>query len=255
MKAMIFAAGVGSRLKPFTDAHPKALVEIGGRPILGLVIAKLAAAGVDKIIINVHHFAEQIYDYLSAHDFGVDIAVSDESAKLLDTGGGIVAAAHLLSGDEGEPLIVHNADILTDFDIRAMIEQWRRTGPMALLMAEDRDTSRKLLFDNDMKMRGWINSATHEVKPPTLSAEVASACGQLAFGGVHILSPEILSHLCRYAARMGESNPKFSITDFYISQCSALDIRAYRPPQPYRWYDVGKPETLQAARAAFANDK
>ena len=254
MKAMIFAAGVGSRLKPFTDAHPKALVEIGGKPILGLVIAKLAAAGVDKIIINVHHFADQIYDYLSANDFGVAIDVSDESDKLLDTGGGIVAAADKLSEGTDGPIIVHNADILTDFDIKPMIEQWLGTRPMALLMTEDRASSRKLLFDHDMHMRGWINTATHEVKPPCLDAATAAKCGQLAFGGVHILSPDILPHLCRYAALTGESKPKFSITDFYISQCGALDIRAYRPPLPYRWYDVGKPETLQAARADFAHD-
>lgn len=248
MIAMIFAAGVGSRLKPFTDEHPKALVEVGGTPMLGRVITKLRDAGVSKIVVNVHHFAGQIRDYLEANDFGLPISVSDESDRLLDTGGGILAASGLLGSHE--PILVHNADILTDFPVDEMVAEWERARPLALLLTSERKTSRYLLFDSEKLMRGWLNVKTGETRPETVSAD-APGLQRLAFGGVHIIAPEALESLGQFAARFGQGRPIFSIIDFYIAACGTHDIKAYIPSTPYRWFDVGKPETLEAARQAF----
>ena len=135
MKAMIFAAGLGTRLKPFTDFHPKALAEVCGRPMLGVVIERLKMAGISEIIVNVHHFADQIVDYLHRNnDFGVRLHISDETSELLDTGGGILAARRWLDGDE--PFVVHNADILTDVDIAGMLSVARSTGAALTLLVE-----------------------------------------------------------------------------------------------------------------------
>lgn len=216
--------------------------------MLGRVIHKLRDAGVSKIIVNIHHFANQIREYLASHDFGVPIEVSDESDRLLDTGGGILAASRML--DKGIPVIVHNADILTDFPIEGMMTEWERTRPLALLLADERKTSRYLLFDADGHMHGWMNTRTGETRP-TSFAPYPEDGHRLAFGGVHIISPEIFSHLKAFAAKFGQDRPAFSIIDFYITVCGTLDIRAYRPSMPYRWYDVGKPETLEAARQAI----
>ena len=146
MKAMIFAAGLGTRLKPFTDFHPKALAEVCGRPMLGVVIERLKMAGISEIIVNVHHFADQIVDYLHRNnDFGVRLHISDETSELLDTGGGILAARRWLDGDE--PFVVHNADILTDVDIAGMLSVARSTGAASTLLVASRVTKRYLLFD------------------------------------------------------------------------------------------------------------
>ena len=210
MKAMIFAAGLGTRLKPFTDFHPKALAEVCGRPMLGVVIERLKMAGISEIIVNVHHFADQIVDYLHRNnDFGVRLHISDETSELLDTGGGILAARRWLDGDE--PFVVHNADILTDVDIAGMLSVARSTGAALTL---------------------------------------------LVFGGVHVISPSVFPSLAAYAATKSDSHagaiPKFSITDFYIDNCSELPILGYQSPEPYRWHDIGKPESLEAAQNDFA---
>lgn len=251
MKAMVFAAGLGTRLKPFTDFHPKALAEVGGQPMLGRVIEKIKALGVDHIVVNVHHFADQVVDYLrSCNNFGLQIDISDESSRLLDTGGGLLAAAPLLAGDED--IIVHNADILTDFDLADMVRVHTASRAMATLLADWRQTKRYLLFDRStMQMRGWTNIETSAVRPQSLV--LTDALEKLAFGGVHIVSPRIFTLLKDYAAAKfaGDDRPKFSITDFYIDACADADIRAYRPSASYRWHDIGKPESLAAARSEF----
>ena len=248
---MIFAAGMGTRLKPFTDFHPKALAEICGRPMLGLVIEKLKSVGVDDFVVNIHHFGKQIIDYLEANNnFGVTIHVSDERTRLLDTGGGILAARRWLDGTE--PFIVHNADILTDFDITDMVGRHIETGAAATLLCKHRDTSRYLLFDSsDGRMRGWTNIKTGELKPRTLAS--ADGLDALAFGGVHVVSPRIFAALEKYAASLGGEGaiPKFSITDFYISDCAEELIYGYSPANPYRWHDIGRMESLAEAELDF----
>lgn len=251
MKAMIFAAGLGTRLKPFTDRHPKALAEVCGHPMLGLVIEKLKAAGVDEFVVNIHHFGQQIRDYLRQNgDFGVKINISDETDRLLDTGGGILAARRWL--DDGNDFIVHNADILTDFDIKSMTGHHRDSRSDASLLAAVRKTKRYLAFGkDDSVMRGWTNIETGETRPSGF--EVTDDIKLLAFGGVHVMSSRIFSDLERYACSIGEGSamPKFSITDFYIASCNDSKISAYCPAENYRWHDIGKPESLAAAEQDF----
>lgn len=254
MKAMIFAAGLGTRLKPFTDSHPKALAEVCGRPMLGLVVERLRLAGVTEIVVNVHHFADQIIDYLRVNDdFGLKIHISDERSRLLDTGGGILAARRWLDGDE--PFIVHNADILTDLDIAEMYGQMLRSEAAAMLLAASRATSRYLMFDPAThRMRGWTNVDSGKIRPDGLSID---GLDRLAFGGVHIVSPDMFEPLAKYADGLegdnaiADGNARFSIMDFYIDACGRLPIFGYQPVEYYVWHDIGKPASLVSAEKDF----
>lgn len=237
MKAMIFAAGLGSRLKPLTDRTPKALLPIDGKPMLEHVIIKLKTAGFDQIIINVHHLADQIMDFLAAHqNFGIRIEISDERDYLLDTGGGIKKATHFLRGDE--PFLVHNVDILSNVDLKRLYETHLQTNPLATLLVSRRETSRYLLFNKEQQLCGWRNRATGEVKSfyPYFDPEQYE---EYAFSGIHVMSPKILD-------LMEEWTGKFSIINFYLSICAKTDIRAYRKDN-LRLLDIGKPETLATA--------
>ncbi|MDE6831868.1 MAG: NTP transferase domain-containing protein, partial [Muribaculaceae bacterium] len=211
MKAMIFAAGIGSRLKPWTDHHPKALVEIGDRPALWHVINRIKALGVSEMVINVHHFADQIELYLSENNnFGVNIHVSDERSRLLDTGGGLLKAAEFLSGDE--PIILHNADIFSNVSLAGLSETHKKSGADATLLVAQRKSSRGLLFDSGMRMHGWINVSTGETIPSQI--EGTENLTPLAFGGIQIISPRILRSM---SAKM-KAEP-FSIIPFYANNC------------------------------------
>ena len=237
MKAMIFAAGLGTRLKPLTDHMPKALIPVGGVPMLERVIRKLKAAGFDQIVINIHHEGKQIVDFLRANDhFGIRIDISDESDYLLDTGGGIKKATSLLAGDE--PFLVHNVDILSNVDLRKLYETHLRTNPLATLLVSRRDTSRYLLFNKENKLCGWRNRDTGEVKSYYPYFDPAQY-NEYAFSGIHVLSPKILD-------LMEEWTGKFSIINFYLAICARTDIRAYLSDN-LRLLDIGKPETLAAA--------
>lgn len=243
MKAMIFAAGLGTRLRPLTDSMPKALVKVDGTPILQRVIMNLKNAGCNHILINVHHFPDMIIDFLnSMQNFGIDIAVSDERDKLLDTGGGIIKAEKWLSGSE--PFIVHNADILTDLDLKTIYDHHKSSHADATLLVSERKTSRYLLFDRQMRMNGWINVSTNEVKPTGIKCDLLN---KYAFNGIHVISPSLLPAL---SAFRGEDTP-FSITEFYIDNCRSLNISGYIPEQPYSWFDIGKPASLAAAEASI----
>ena len=265
MKAMIFAAGLGTRLKPITDTMPKALVPVCGQPLLYHVITKLVAAGYDDLVVNVHHFPDQIIHYLHSHDFGARIAVSDERDFLRETGGGIRYAKHLLtdfstppaaplemteelsfrpseaSGEIclSEPFLVHNVDIVSNLDLGWLREQ-HREGALVTLVASERKTQRYFLFDEDNRLKGWTNIATGEVRSPFPDID-PDRCRKLAFAGVHLMSPAIFDAFDRYG--FGD---RFSIVDFYLRACADYPIYAAVPPD-FKLVDVGKKETLSEA--------
>ena len=244
MKAMIFAAGLGTRLRPLTNDRPKALVEVAGKTLLQRAIDSLVAAGCTTIVVNVHHFAHKVIAAISdINPPDVDILVSDESDLLLDTGGGVLAARPLLKGDE--PILIHNVDIITrDLDLKAIVTSHVTNHALATLLVKQRDTRRYFLFDDNMSLRGWENTATGAFKPDDMNASSAIMLHHRAFGGIHVISPAIFDYLQDYAHIHG---PVFSITDFYIDNCRRCNIRAYQQITPYQWLDVGKPDTLNQA--------
>ena len=238
MKAMIFAAGLGTRLKPLTDTMPKALVPVCGEPLLYHVITKLKAAGYDELVVNVHHFAEQIVDYLSTHDFGVKICISDESECLLETGGGILHARPFLEGGE-EPFLIHNVDILSNLDL-AWFRQQTRPDALATLLVSERETSRYLLFDDTMHLCGWTDLRTGEVRSPYPDLDPAR-CRRFAFSGIHNLSPRIFEAFDDMAVPA-----RFPIMDFYLKACARYPIVGVQA-QDLKLMDVGKADTLAQA--------
>jgi NDP-sugar pyrophosphorylase family protein len=237
MKAMIFAAGRGTRLKPLTDAMPKALVAIEGKPMLEHLILRLKAAGCSHLVINIHHFGRQIVDFLaSKNDFGLRIDISDECSRLADTGGGLRQAARFLEGNE--PFLVHNVDIFSNADLKAMYRHHARSDAMATLLVSNRPSARRLLFDNEDRLCGWRNRETGEIRPPRPDFD-PSACAEHAFGGIHVISPGIFP-------RMSDWAETFSIMDFYLSVCSQIPVRPYRM-EGLQLIDAGKPESLAEA--------
>ena len=242
-KALIFAAGLGTRLKPLTDRMPKALVPVGGKPLLHHVIDRLAAAGYDDIVVNVHHFAGMIKEYISSVCIpGVRISISDESDMLRDTGGGILYAEPLLG--EGR-FLVHNVDIISDLDL-GWLDSSVREDALATLAVSDRPTSRYLLFDDRMRLVGWTNVSTGQIRSPYPHPDVRS-CRKYAFSGIHILSHEVFGLF-----RRKHYEGKFSIMDFY------LDVAAEYPiygavPESLDLIDVGKPESLALAEERIRN--
>lgn len=233
---MIFAAGLGTRLKPLTDNLPKALIPIAGKPLLEHVILKLKASGFDEIIVNVHHFPDQIIDFLKANDnFGIRIEVSDERDLLLDTGGGIRKAAWFF--DDGNPFLVHNVDILSNVDLKALYNQHLRTNSLATLVVSLRDTFRYLLFDDNLRLNGWINEKTGETKPSNLKK--IELYNKLAFAGIQVLSPSVFE-------LMEPLEPKFPIMDFYLSNAKTQTISGF-VPENFKMMDVGKLDVLDEA--------
>ena len=243
MKAMIFAAGLGTRLRPLTNDRPKALVEVGGVAMLERVITRLKSHGITEIVINIHHFGEKIIEFIKENNnFGINIYISDERDLLLDTGGGILKAQQWLNGNE--PIIIHNADILTDFDLHKMVEQHINSDADATLLVADRKTARYFYIGENNRLNGWTNISTGEVKPADY---IALNTDKLrAFGGVHIVSPSIFSELQNYS-----TEPKFSITPFYIDRCKDLKIMGYTPNEKYQWHDIGKIESIAIAEQEF----
>ena len=246
MNAMIFAAGLGTRLKPFTDSHPKALLPLAGKPLLQWQIEQLRAAGITDIVVNVHHFAEQIISYLQAHDFGCNIRISDERAALLDTGGGLRKAMHEAPcGNPNAPWLVCNVDILSTIRLPQFIQS-HRPEDLATLVVSQRQTQRYLLFDTDQCLKGWTNITTGEYRPQTLSTDTAIQYQQYAFSGMQIVSPRLLNFMDELAKEKGD---KFSLIDLYLAICEHHPeevLRAYIPAD-YRMMDVGKTAQLQEA--------
>lgn len=238
---MIFAAGLGTRLKPLTDNTPKALVSVGGRPLLEHTILKLKAAGFDEIIINIHHFGEQIIEFVKLkNDFGVKIIFSDERDQLRDTGGAIKKAGAFF--DENEPVLIHNVDILSDIDMADVYNQHIQNKALATLVVSERETLRYLLFDENNHLQGWMNEATNEVKSPHQHFNPAEF-KKLAFSGVHVISSTIVEEMKQWPI-------KFSIIDFYLAICKSHTIQSF-DATGCSMVDVGKLDALKTAEKLF----
>lgn len=243
MQAMIFAAGLGTRLKPLTDTMPKALVRVDGIPLIEHVAEKMKCAGVERIVVNVHHFAGQVISFL--HDngnFGMDIRISDESDMLLDTGGGIKKALPMFIPDE--PVLIHNVDILSNVDLRWLYE--KHDGADATLLVSRRVTKRYLLFADDMRLVGWTNVETGEVKSPYPGLDVRD-CRMFAFSGIHVFSPRLFPLMDGFPE-------KFGIIDFYLRVCDTAVIRGC-VKEDLKLLDVGKLDTLAAAEKFLADER
>ena len=247
MKAMIFAAGLGTRLKPLTDSMPKALVPVGGKPLLQILLEKLQRNGYNDIVVNVHHFADMIEQWLHDHTpEGMTTRCSDERQQLLETGGGIRHAAPMLR--DADRFLIHNVDILSNVDLKAFAEAGRDAD--ATLLVSERKTQRYLVFDSEMTLVGWTNIATGEVRTPHDHVRQALEQGNhdyrlLAFAGMHQMSTSLME--C-----MQEWPERFSIIDFYLKECAAHLIRGYVQPD-LRLMDVGKLDTLDKATEFLAS--
>lgn len=237
MKAMVLAAGLGTRLSPLTDDRPKALVEISGRTLLDITLARLRAIGIREVIINAHHFADRLIDYLQANqNFGMHIEVSREDV-LLDTGGGLKKAAHFfLSNSSDEPFLVHNVDVLSTIDLELMLRTHRAHKGLATLAVMQRKTSRYLLFENSLLCGRRLE---RDGEPRTELVRPAGHSQALAFCGIHVMAPRLLQLLTEDGA--------FSIIDAYLRlAASGQKIQAFRADE-YYWRDLGKPENIAQA--------
>ena len=238
MKAMILAAGLGTRLKPFTDKHPKALAVVNNKTILERNIRFLASFGIKEIIINVHHFAEQVIDFIKINNgFGSDILFSDETNEVLETGGGIKKTAWFFEKDT-ESFVVMNVDILTDLNLKKMILQHGKNNSLATLAVTSRKTSRYFLFDKSGNLCGWQNVKTGEKK---ISREV-SKYYEKAFSGIHVISPKIFPLI--------KMEGKFSMVDVYLELSKTHVIDSFDHSDS-KFIDVGKPESILKAEETF----
>jgi len=244
MKSMIFAAGLGTRLKPITDTLPKALVPVGGKPLIEHVARKLKASGIGEAVVNVHHFADKIEAWIGEQDI-MKMEVSDERGMLLETGGAVLHARRYLEGC-GQ-FLIHNVDIISDLDIR-WFESKICDGALATLLVSERKTSRYLLFAPDtMRLVGWTNVATGEIRSPYPDMD-PSSCRMLAFSGIHMMSDKVFDVLDSYAREKGleMENPRFPIMDFYLSVCAEYEIYGVEA-EDLHLVDVGKLDSLEMA--------
>lgn len=247
MKTLIFAAGLGTRLKPLTDTMPKALVPVCGRPLIEHVSRKLKASGVESAVVNVHHFADMIEEWAAAQDI-MPMTVSDERKCLLETGGGILHARRYLEGCGH--FLIHNVDIISDLDIAWFASQIGEDS-MATLLVSDRKTSRYLLFDPDtMRLVGWTNVTTGEIKSPYPDLDMTK-CLKMAFSGIHMMSDTVFDVMDSYVREKGLDpvSPRFPIMDFYLSVCAEKGIYGVVANE-LELVDVGKLDTLEEAQKA-----
>ena len=241
-QAMIFAAGLGTRLKPLTDRMPKALVPVGGQPLLDINIRRLMDQGYDRFVVNIHHFAQQIIDYVKEQDYAPLVHFSDESDQLLETGGGLKKAQMLFRDDQ--PILIHNVDILDNVNYDWLARQ-HQADEDAVLLVSQRKTKRYLLFDNAMHLMGWKNIETGEIKSPyeyvrrTGLSQHGEELNMFAFSGIHSFSPHLFPLMDRFPER-------FPIIDFYLSVCHRAPIVGLVKPD-LQLMDVGKIETLDQA--------
>ena len=235
---MVLAAGLGTRLRPLTNDRPKALVEIAGRPLLEITLARLRAFGIREVIINVHHFADMILEYLTKNkNFGLRVEISREDV-LLDTGGGLKNAAwFFLENSDGResPFILHNVDVLTDLELRSLVDFHTKNQPLATLAVQSRKTSRYLLFDQDLQLCGRRagDSQKPEMVRPSKQPEA------LAFSGIHVISPRIFSLMSEQGV--------FSIIDCYLRLAAQGEKIVGFRSDDYYWRDLGKPDNVARA--------
>jgi NDP-sugar pyrophosphorylase family protein len=235
MKAMIFAAGLGTRLRPLTNDRPKALVEVKGTALLEITIRKLIHFGVKEIIINIHHFSDKIEDFLREKDnFGIRIVTSHEIEKPLETGGGLKKAAWFF--DDGKPFFICNADILSNIDLNKMYQAHIASGAMATYAIQTRDTSRYMLHNTEGALCGWMNSKTKSVKLGRFDEKL----GMFSFSCYHVINPSIFKTM--------PSESFFTIIEWYLQICNEHLIMGYRHDNDI-WCDIGKPETLAEAES------
>jgi N-acetyl-alpha-D-muramate 1-phosphate uridylyltransferase len=243
MKAMILAAGLGTRLKPWTDHHPKALAIVNGKSLLQRNVQYLMQCGINDIVVNVHHFADQIRDAIIANDaWGANISISDETEEVLETGGGLLKAYSYLKGSD--QFILLNVDILTDMNLKDIVRQHQLNDAVATIAVTRRESSRAFLFDEDMRLRGWHNTTTGEQK--LRDARPAAAQTKLepfAFSGIHLISERIFDD--------APLSGKFSMVDWYLEICGKHTILGYNHHGSHV-LDVGKPESIAKAEAIFA---
>ncbi|MCW3079349.1 sugar phosphate nucleotidyltransferase [Segetibacter sp.] len=237
-KAMILAAGIGSRLKPWTDSHPKALALVNGKSLLQRNVEYLQRYGIKDVVINVHHFAEQIVEAINKNNgWGSNITISDETAKVLETGGGLLKAADYLQ--DRNPIVLMNVDILTELNLVAMIGYHQEKKPLATLATTNRSTSRYFLFDEGNNLCGWRNVSTGEEK---LAEALKGNETQKAFTGIHIIEPRMLSLITQQG--------KFSMVDVYLDLMKQHTIKSFDHSEA-RMIDVGKPESIAKAEVMF----
>lgn len=257
MKAMILAAGLGTRLKPWTLSHPKALVPVGGVPMLERIVRKLEREGFDNIIINIHHFGDQIIDFVASREWSANISISDERGRLLDTGGGILNASQLLLQDNS-PVLIHNVDILSSADLGWLMKTHQEQEDAVSLLVSNRKSSRKLIFDDRMRLMGWHNLSTGalrrsglatdsewDVIEKTATGETLAAdnkFSEFSFSGISVL--DVTKVIPLMSSIMGSQ--VFPIMDFFLSKENRLNQRGVLDAN-LQLIDIGKPETLAEA--------
>lgn len=251
MKSMIFAAGLGTRLKPLTDTMPKALVPVCGKPLIEYVVRKLKASGIDEAVVNVHHFADMVEDWAMSQEI-MKISLSDERKMLLETGGAILHARRYLDGCGR--FLIHNVDILSDCDLKWFMSQVRPDA-IATLLVSERKSSRYLLFNREtMRLEGWVNEKTGEKRLAGVHVD-EDRCLKLAFSGIHVMSDKVFDIMERYAVTHGlyavSDTPRFSVIDFYLDNCHLYNIHGVLA-DGLNLVDVGKLDTLAKAEAAVS---
>lgn len=244
MKAMILAAGLGTRLRPLTDNKPKALVEVGGIPMLEHVIHKLKNQGFNKVIVNTHHFSNLIKDFLESKDFGIDVSISDETEKLLDTGGGIIKAFPLLFNDDDSPVLFHNVDIVGNADLKILMEDIKLKERGSLLLVNDRESSRKLRFDTNMNLSGWHDLKNEKYKKLRNYKEEDK---ELAFSGIYVMTRSAIEEMHCIIG-----NGKYSVMDYFLNPLRKMPVTGIEQNN-LKLLDIGKPETLIQA-SGFLNN-
>ncbi len=239
MKAMILAAGLGTRLKPWTNHHPKALAVVNGKSLLQRNIEYLKQFGISEVIVNVHHFPDQIFDAININKgWGSKIFISDETNEVLETGGGLLKAAGFFT--EKEPFVLINVDILTNLDLRVLFNYHKQNSPLATLATTNRETSRYFIFNRDNNLCGWRNIKTGDEKTglkPLVGDEV-----QKAFSGVHVINPQIFSLI--------NQKGKFSMVEVYLGLMEQHRIKSFDHSSTL-FIDVGKPESILKAEEVF----
>jgi NDP-sugar pyrophosphorylase family protein len=238
MRAMILAAGLGTRLKPLTDSIPKALIKIRGFALLELQIRKLQSEGFNNFVINVHHFADQIEEYLMQKKyFNTSIVISDETEQLLETGGGLKKAAHFFS--DGKPFLVHNVDILSDLNLKKIMDHHLASGSIATLAVRDRTSPRKFLFNKENVLCGWMNEKTGE---KIIVGNEKTELFPYSFSGIQIIDPAIFKYF--------PDEDVFSLVDLYLSAAKNEMISGFFHNED-KWLDIGKTKTLAEANNLF----